>query len=410
MHILLFNEYYPPDTSATAKIAAQVAETLAQKHQVTVVAGRPSYDPDEYYPYSLLRRDTRSNVTVERVGSTAYPRHRMKRRVSNYLSYLALAVPRSIALRPDLVLAMTDPPIAGIAGAFVARVTHRPFVYNIRDMYPDMAVGGDIVRPSRWVERWETMHRAAMRRAARVIVLGDDMRDRILAKGVSPERVAIVRDGTSIPTSVLNTTDPAVKKSIEELRCGFPFVVIHAGNLGFYGAWATLLKAAEILRNEGVGFVFVGDGANRAALEESAKDMPNVRFLPFRPVEQVSHVMAAGDLHIVTVKRGLEGVVVPSKLFSILAAGRPVLAVATSGTDAASIVVRDRCGTSADPDDPVAVANAIRRLRESPDELQEMGLRARESAKKYARVNELRRFTEILEETFSKNGGRHLDQ
>jgi colanic acid biosynthesis glycosyl transferase WcaI len=148
MHILLFNEYYPPDTSATAKMAAQVAETLAQHHRVTVVAGRPSYDPEEYYPFALLRRDTRNNVEVERVGSTAYPRHKMKRRVSNYLSYLALAVPRALAIRADVVLAMTDPPVAGIAGAFVARLGGRPFVYNIRDLYPDMALGGDIVRPN----------------------------------------------------------------------------------------------------------------------------------------------------------------------------------------------------------------------------------------------------------------------
>ncbi len=139
MHILLLNEYYPPDTSATAKMAAQVAETLARRHEVTVVAGRPSYDPDEFYPFSFLRREKRNNVNVECVGSTAYPRHAMRRRVSNYLSYLALAVPRALALRPDVVLAMTDPPIAGIAGAFVARVACRPFVYNIRDLYPDMA-------------------------------------------------------------------------------------------------------------------------------------------------------------------------------------------------------------------------------------------------------------------------------
>src|ERR1700722_20345986 len=114
MHILLFNEYYPPDTSATAKMAALVAEALAQRHQVTVVAGRPSYDPDEFYPYAFLRRDKRNNVMVERVGSTAYPRHRMRRRVSNYLTYLARAVPRALALRPDIVLAMTDPPVAAI--------------------------------------------------------------------------------------------------------------------------------------------------------------------------------------------------------------------------------------------------------------------------------------------------------
>src|ERR1700693_1355890 len=129
MHILLFNEYFPPDTSATAKMAAQVAEALAQRHQVTVIAGRPSYAPGVFYPYALLHREKRNNVVVERVGSTAYPRHQMRRRISNYLTYLALAVPRAIAIRPDVVLAMTDPPVAGIAGAFVARMVRRPFIY-----------------------------------------------------------------------------------------------------------------------------------------------------------------------------------------------------------------------------------------------------------------------------------------
>src|SRR5271170_6727444 len=135
MHILLLNEYYPPDTSATAKMAAQVAEALAQRHRVTVVAGRPSYDPDVRYPYALLRRDTRNKVTVECVGSTAYSRHQMRGRVSNYLSYLALAVPRALLKRTDVILAMTDPPVAGIAGAMVASLKRGAFVYNIRDLY-----------------------------------------------------------------------------------------------------------------------------------------------------------------------------------------------------------------------------------------------------------------------------------
>jgi glycosyltransferase involved in cell wall biosynthesis len=409
MHILLLNEYYPPDTSATAKMALQVAETLAQRHRVTVLAGRPSYDPDEFYPFEFLRRDTRNSVVVERVGSTAYPRHQMRRRVSNYLSYLALAVPRALAIRPDVILAMTDPPVAGIAGAFVARLSGRPFVYNIRDMYPDMAIGGDIVRPSKLVQLWERMHRRALRQAARVIVLGDDMRERILAKGVSPERVVVVRDGTAIPTSTPDPTDPNVQKIVQEIRCGFSFVILHAGNLGFYGAWGTLLKAAEILRNENTGLVFIGDGANRAALEASAAGTPNVRFLPFRPFEQLPHVMMAGDLHIVTVRRGLEGVVVPSKLYSTLAAGRPVLAVAPSNSDAARIVVESGCGLAADPDDPAAVVAAIRELRGDPQRLLEMGRRARETAGKYARVNELGRFVEIMEEAASnRNGDNHL--
>jgi len=394
MHILLLNQYYPPDTSATAKMAVQIAEKLAQRHRVTVVAGRPSYDPDEYYPYSFQRKDVRNNVTIERVGSTAYPRHQMRRRVSNYLSYLALAVPRALAIRPDIVLAMTDPPVAGIAGAFVARMSSRPFVYNIRDLYPDMAVGGEIVNSGFWVERWEKMHRRALRQAARVVVLGDDMRDRIIAKGVAPERVVIVRDGSSFPPSLPERSDPVVQK----IRSGFQFVAIHAGNLGFYGAWNTLLKAAEILRNENIGLVFVGDGANRATLEASAQSSPNVRFLPFFPVAQVPHVMMAGDLHIVTVRRGLEGVVVPSKLYSILAAGRPVLAVAAASTDAARMVTETGCGMSADPDDPAAVAAALTELRNDPARLAQMGARAREVAAKYARVNELDRFVNVMEE------------
>jgi colanic acid biosynthesis glycosyl transferase WcaI len=394
MHILLLNQYYPPDTSATANMAVQIAEKLAQRHRVTVVAGRPSYDPDEYYPYSLQRKDVRNNVTVERVGSTAYPRHQMRRRVSNYLSYLALAVPRALAIRPDIVLAMTDPPVAGIAGAFVARMSGRPFVYNIRDLYPDMAVGGEIVNSGFWVDRWEKMHRRALRQAARVVVLGDDMRDRIIDKGVAPERVVVVRDGSSFPSSLPERSDPVVQK----IRSGFSFVAIHAGNLGFYGAWNTLLKAAEILRNENIGLVFVGDGANRATLEASAQSSPNVRFLPFFPVEQVPHVMMAGDVHIVTVRRGLEGVVVPSKLYSILASGRPVLAIAPATTDAARIVTETGCGSSADPDDPAAVAAALVQLRKDPARLAQMGARAREVAAKYARVNELDRFVNVMEE------------
>ena len=397
MHILLLNEYYPPDTSATAKMAAQVAETLAQRHHVTVVAGRPSYDPDARYPYALLRRDIRNKVTIECVGSTAYSRHQMPRRVANYLSYLALAIPRALALRPDVILAMTDPPVAGIAGAFIARLAGRPFVYNIRDLYPDMAVGGDIVRASKWVARWEALHRWALKQAACVIVLGDDMRDRILAKGVAPERVVVVRDGTATtiaPAQMPERSDPIV----QEIRHGFPFVVLHAGNLGFYGAWDILLAAAKILGNENTGFVFIGDGANRAALELSARELPNVKFAPFRPVEQVAHVMMAGDLHIVTVKRGLEGVVVPSKLYSTLAAGRPILVVAPPESDAARIVVESGCGVAADPDDPAAVATAIKELRAQPARLAEMGRRARETAAKYARVDELQRFVAIVED------------
>jgi len=394
VHVLLLNEYYPPDTSATAKMAEMAVEALARRHRVTVLAGRPSYDPTERHPYYLLRREVRGNVAVERVGSTTYPRFRMRQRMSNYLSYLSLAVPRALAIRADVILAMTDPPIAGIAGAFVSRLTGRPFVYNIRDLYPDMALAGEIVRPSRWVNGWENLHRRALRQAARVIVLGEDMRDRIISKGVDPARIVIVRDGAPVPESVPSANHPVA----QEIRCGFPFVVLHAGNLGFSGAWETLIQAARLLEKDSVGFVFVGEGAVRAQMEASVGGCPAVRFLPFRPSEEVPYVLAAGDLHVVTVRRGLEGVVAPSKLYPILAAGRPVLAVAPEESDVVRIVRREGCGVVADPDDPQAVAEVVRGLRRDPSQLVDMGRRAREIASNYDRVKQFEIFTRVMEE------------
>ncbi len=394
MHILILNEYYPPDTSATAKLASIVAEALAEKYRVTVVAGRPSYDPDERYPYSLLRRKIRNGVTIECVGSTAFSRHKMTGRVSNYLSYLAMAVPRALAIRADIILAMTDPPIEGIAGAFVARLKRRPYVYNIRDMYPDMALGGGIVGDRAWVRLWEKMHRWALRQAKRVIVLGDDMRERILRKGINPANVVVVRDGTVLPETLAEQSHPIA----QEIRCGYSFAAIHAGNLGFYGAWDTLLQAAKLLEQENTGVIFVGEGANRARLQAAAQGSANVRFLPFRPAAEIPLVMAAGDVHIICVRRGLEGVVVPSKLYSVLAAGRPVLAVAAEESDAVRIVRNARCGLAADPDDPASVAAALRKMRDDPRELTDMGRRARDAAKNYARVNELKRFVATVED------------
>jgi len=394
VHILLLNEYFPPDTSATAKCVAQVAEALSENHRVTVLAGRPSYDPTERHSKYLLRREVRGNLTVERVGSTAYPRFQMRRRVSNYLTYLSLAVPRALSLPSDVVLAMTDPPIEGIAGALVAQLSGRRFVYNIRDMYPDMAVGGAIVRPGSFTARWEKLHRWALRQATRVIVLGEDMRDRIVAKGVDSARVVISRDGITVPET-LPPPDNAVAR---EIRGDFRFVLVHAGNLGFYGAWQTLIAAVRMLEQEGVGLVFIGEGAMKSQVEAMATGCQAVRFLPFRPASEIPLVLSSGDMHVVTVKRGLEGVVVPSKLYPTLAAGRPVLGVTPEECDVARIIRRTGCGVVGNPDDPATVIQAIRGVLQDSEKLRNMGLRAREIANSYDRVKQLKIFTQTIEE------------
>jgi colanic acid biosynthesis glycosyl transferase WcaI len=397
MKLLVLNLYYPPDTSATAKMAAAFVEPLGAKHDVTLICGRPSYDTVERRPWRLSQTERSGGVTVVRVGSTDYPRTQMARRVLNYLSYVALSVPRALVVRCDVVLAMTDPPFEGIVGAFVAMLKRKPLVYNIRDLYPDMALGGSIVAPGLLARVWERLHRWALRRATRVIVLGEDMKTRIVAKGVDAKRVAIVRDGAESPP------DPAAPPRIDEevmdaIRCGFRFVLLHAGNLGFYGAWETLLAAARELEGDGVGLVFVGDGAQRARLEVAAAGSTNVRFLPFFPADKIASVLTAGDAHVVTIKRGLEGVVVPSKMYGILAAGKPIVAVAPRQTDAASLGARYGFGVTADPEQPAELVGIVRALLADPGRVAAMGTAARVAAAQYARVKEIRKFAQIVEE------------
>src|SRR6202035_5677356 len=277
MRILFLNLYFPPDTSATAKSAESMVQALAQTHEVTVLCGRPSYDPTERRPWKLwqtewLHSKTAQSIgeasrdpaafTVIRVGSTDYPRIQMNRRILNYVTYVKLAFWRALFIPCDVIFAMTDPPFNGIVGALLSVLKRKPLVYDIQDMYPDMAVAGSIVAPGLLTRFWERLHRWSLRRATRIIVLGDDMRARVIAKGpagpmgIDPAKVFIVRsgvDGYSAGSNAL-PLNPEVTRAI---RGNFRFVLLHAGNLGFYGAWDTIIDAARKLENENIGFVFV---------------------------------------------------------------------------------------------------------------------------------------------------------
>jgi colanic acid biosynthesis glycosyl transferase WcaI len=396
VRVLLLNLYYPPDTSATANMAKIVVDAVAEKHEITVLCGRPSYDPTERRAWWFYRTENLGKSRVIRVGSTDYSRVQMDKRIFNYLSYVLLAVPRALLLPCDLILAMTDPPFEGIVGAFVALLKRKPYVYNIRDMYPDMAVGGALVKPGLLARIWEKLHRWTLRRATTVVVLGEDMRSRILAKGVDPARVVVVRDGVEISRG----TQPAAKLDasvIRTIREGFEFVLLHAGNLGFYGAWETLIEGARQLAGDGVGLVFVGDGAQREKLKSACSGISNVRFLPFFPPAKIPSVLAAADAHVITVKRGLEGVVVPSKMYSILAAGKPIVALAPAACDVVSLGLEKGFSISADPDNPKVFAGCVREMACNPEQVRQMEKAAAAAASEYDRGNELRKLVAILE-------------
>jgi glycosyltransferase involved in cell wall biosynthesis len=314
-------------------------------------------------------------------------------RIVNYVSYLAMAGWPALFARSDLVLVMTDPPMASIVGASVAKLHRLPLVINMRDLHPDMAITVGLLRPGPVSRLWDALQTWALRRAARVIVLGADMRRRVLDKGVEPERVVIVRDGAPLPATLPPRNHPVS----QQVRNGFEFVVLHAGNVGFSCAWEALLGAARLMESERVGFVFVGDGAAMPAVRAEARQLRNVRLEPFRPVAEVPYVLQAGDVHVVSVRENVEGLVVPSKLYPVLAAGRPPLVVAAAGSDAAQLVAESDCGWVVDPTDPGAIAGAIREAMGDPVELRKRGERARALASRFQRPRLLAEVAGVVE-------------
>lgn len=399
LNLLLINQYFPPDTSATAKVADRLARFLAQKHRVTVLAGRPSYAPTELHPYYLRRTEAITpNLSVIRVGSSGYHRGRMRQRVWNYLSFMALALPQALTVQADVIVAMTDPPLAGLLGAAVARLRQKPFVYYLQDLHPDMALVSGMVQPSGWVNGWERLHRWTLQQATRIIVLGEDMKSLVAAKGIDPDRVEVVRTGADLPAELPPPDNPVSR----EIRGNFNFVMIHAGNLGFYGAWETLIAAVKLLDDPAIGLIFIGDGAAKTRLEALAGHNPRIRFLPFRPAADIPYVLAAADIHIVTIRQGAEGVIVPSKLYPILAAGKPVLAVAPAASDAARLITRHHCGLAVSPTDPAALAVAITQLACNRAQLLEMGRNARLTAQTYNQAGQFVRLQSIIEQAANK--------
>lgn len=399
MNILLLNLHYPTEAESNHWPHLDIAAGLAERHNVTVLSGRPYYDPKERHPYYLFRRRRQGSLTVERVGSTAFQRQRMWGRIANYLSYLALGFLRALMRRPkpDVIIAMSDPPLTCLIGVLAAKVRRCPLVYNIRDILPDAAVAVGLIKPGLLVSLWQGLHHWALRQSRLVIVLGEDMRDRVVAKGVKREQVVVVRDGAR-PLEIPSNTDHPVTRQI---RGGTPFVAVHAGNLGFSGAWDTLLEAAGRLQGSHIDLVFIGDGTLRSSLEHRAKGLKNVRFLPFYPAEALPYVLASADLHIVTIRRGLEGLVVPSKLYPILMAKRPVLAVTPRESDVARIVQQYGCGLVADPEDPEDVARALVWARDNPNQLTAMAQQAAAAGWAFHRKKLVQDFVQAVESVFN---------
>jgi glycosyltransferase involved in cell wall biosynthesis len=374
LRVLFLNRCYWPDVEATGHLLGELCGDLARKHRVTVIAGQPNF-----LEQRLPARESHLGVEIIRVGNRRFRKGSFIGRALGLLSYLILAAWEALGRRPDVLVVETDPPVLGLLGAFLKRWHRCALVYYLQDLYPEVGLILKRLRPGplTWALRAATQ--VGLRAADRVVVLGEDMRRRVLARGIDPAKIDIVPNWADADQMRPLPPDERLRR---ELGADGRFVVMYAGNLGLSQSLDETLVAAERLRDEPVLFVYIGDGASKPKLQAfaAAKGLTHVRFLPYHPKDRMSAFFSVSDVHLVTLQRGLAGCIVPSKLYGILASGGAYIAAVDEDSEVTRITEKGRCGLRVEPDDAEALARAVRWCMAHRGELRQMGANGRRLA------------------------------
>jgi colanic acid biosynthesis glycosyl transferase WcaI len=401
--ICFFNRSYWPDQAATGQLLTELAEDLVTHYgdEVTVVAGRALHGRDQHGGDPRMRvvsKEQHNGVRIHRANGTRLRPHRFAARAANYTSYLAAATVASFGVdRPDVVVSLTDPPTLGLTALWTARRAGARFVFLCEDIFPEVAALIEDFQSNLVNATLDRVNRYLLSEADAVVALGERMRRRLVEeKGADPRRVHIIHNWADCEAIVPGSKDNPFSRAN---GLADRFVVMHSGNVGLSQNLEVLIAAADRLRSKDrLTITVVGDGAKRERLQGLAAErrLDNVRFLPYQPKELLHDSFAAADAFVVSLKAGLEGFIVPSKLYGILAAGRAYVAATDPSCEPAAIAVRDGCGLVAAPGDPDSLAAAIATLHDDPQATRAMGERARHAAWQYDRRVAVRAYRDLF--------------
>ena len=370
--LLVLNQYYWPGVEATAHLLTELCEGLADEYDVRVVTGILHGHEDE------PRRTVRNGVEIVRVPSTSFERSKLAARATNYLTYLSRALAQALrGPRPDVVLCMTDPPMVGDIALVAARRFRAPLLVISEDVFPEIALELKRLENPVLIGLLRGLVGLYLERADRIVAIGETMRRRLEEKGAKPGRLSVIPNW--VDTNAI-TPQPRDNAWARKRRLRDRFVVMHSGNVGHAQNLDSLVRATTFLRDlDDLSVLVVGFGARHEQLVQLAKRLETdaVRFLPYQPREVLAQSLGSADVHVVGLSSGLSGYVVPSRLYGILSAGRPVIVAADPESETAQVVESVGCGVVIPPGRPELLADAIRDLRERRDELDEMGARGR---------------------------------
>ncbi len=399
MRVLLINQVYYPDHAATAQHADDLARHLVRAgHEVHVIASRSIYGSKGA---TLAKYEEVDGVKVHRVGRSLFGKAGILARAADFAVFYVLAMLKALTIRRcDVSVCFTTPPFISLVGWVLRTIRGTKFVYWVMDMYPDVPVVCGVMKERALSTRFfEAVDRFCLKRADRVVVLGRCMRERVLAKGADPakvEHIGVWSDQSEVKPIAREGNEYTERWGLED-----KFVVMYSGNFGLAHDVRTMLEAAERLRaDERFRFLFVGGGKKKAEVERFVEErgLMNAVVDGYQPREKLDQSLSCADVHLATMIPGAEGVIVPCKLFGIMAAGRATVFIGSPKSELARVLDEHGCGVVVEPGDVDGLVAALKSMADEPERVDEMGNRARTAlSDAYSRERACEQWRELLE-------------
>lgn len=396
-NIVFFNRSFYPDISATGQLLSELCVDLVKRYdcRVTVITGRPLIKDQSYeevpFHHKLVQRQYWQGVEILRVRSTIFSPSSFLKRIINYLTYFILGFIASFRVkRAGLAVTLTDPPIIGFLGLWLAFRFKIPLIISVRDVFPEAARGLDSGQNNMINLFLEHANRFLLKRSDRVVALGELMRNKLIKeKGVPQNKVSIIFDWADTANIRPLSKDNPFSRAQEIVD---NFVVMYAGNIGASSGLDIMVEAANLLKDyKDIRFVFIGEGIMKNMLLKRIRQLKlgNTKFIPFQPRSVLSEVFSSADMFVITLKNGLSGYSLPSKIYSVMASGRPYVASVPQDCEVRQITAEFDSGVISEAQDSRALADKILFLYANKEIRVRLGENARKAAAFFAREKQV---------------------
>ena len=379
MRVLMINQVFYPDVAATAQHGHDLARYLvSQGHEVTAIASRSLYGQKGA---ALPSKETVDGIEIRRVGRSFFGKSSIIARIADFVYFYIAATLRALFLpRHDVVICFTTPPFISLSGRIVRFFKGSRVVYWVMDLYPDLPIAVGVMKEVSFASKFfEWVNRSCLKASDMNVVLGRCMQDRVLAKGVDPEKVQLIgvwSDQEEVHPVPRDENTFRKKWNVDDRM-----LIMYSGNLGLGHDVSTFLESARALRDDDrIRFAFVGGGKKKPEVEAYVHEHSLEKtciLAPYQPREELDELLSAADVHLVSLLEGVEGIMVPCKLFGILAAGRPALFIGSTSSEIALVLEENNCGKLVRQGDSESLTRAITEYADNPEERIAAGDRAR---------------------------------